>query len=119
MVPRFGLALQTPLSGIFIPRRLVFDSLWLQFRDQGVWANSQGHPKFGDGENKHLREEEPHSHTPRTSDSACVTFLTESAMLSRRNRHRIGNWSEFLTQQMTRYRRSPQVWMREWNLWAL
>ena len=32
IVPRFRLVLQTPDSGIFIPRRLVFDSLWLQFR---------------------------------------------------------------------------------------
>ena len=75
-------------------------------------------PKIGDGKNKHLREEESHSHTPRTSDSACVRFLTESAMLSRRNLHCGDIWSEFLTQQITGYRRPPQVWVREWNLWA-
>ena len=69
-------------------------------------------------ENEHLRHEVSHSHTPRTSDRACVRFLTESAMLSRRILRRRDIWSKFLSHQITRYRRPPQVWVREWNLWA-
>ena len=76
-------------------------------------------PKIGEVENRHLREEVSHSRTPRTSDSAYVRFLTEIAMLSRRNLHCGDIWSEFLTQRIMRYRRFPQVWVREWNLWAL
>ena len=40
-------------------------------------------------------------------------------MLSRRMRHHSDILSKFLTQRIMRYRRSPQVWVREWNLWAL
>ena len=58
-------------------------------------------------------------HTPRTSDRAYVRFLTESAILSRCILHHNVIWSEFLSQDMMRYRRPPQVWVREWNLWAL
>ena len=59
------------------------------------------------------------SHTTRTSDSAYVRFLTESAILSRRILHCNGIWSDFPCHHMMRYRRPPQVWVREWNLWAL
>ena len=40
-------------------------------------------------------------------------------MLYRRIRHHSDIWRKFLNQRVMRYRRPPQVWVREWNLRAL
>ena len=65
----FCLVFQTPLSGIFMHRRLVFDSLWLKFRDQGVWANSQRHPKSEIAKIS-TSAKMSHIHTPRALQTA-------------------------------------------------
>ena len=111
--PRF----RALLRGVFsMPRfRLALAAI---SRSRRMGKQSEA-PKIGDGENMHLRHEVSHSHTPRTSDRACVKFLTESAMFSRRIRNHNDIWSKVLSQRIMRYRRPLQVWVREWNLWPL